>query len=268
MNDSIYIFKQLQNDVYLDCENDLIEFSFKEFSIFNSADFNYPFTYSSYKIPKGTLSLIEELLTYKKFDLIKYKNEFVYLLVYCQAMFLEIREIYSDEVILDFQDEDNDYENLFNILEEYLFSTKKPHSISFKFNEETSIVNTIKNKDVVNDVFKSICYNLQINKENFFQVKETKLKESSHIKYGKGGEYIKQIIVNVLVEFLKLHLDKKTSDSTIFRFCGCFLHLCQIPYNSVEKEILLSSIENEFKTIEPQYISHIYNKRKIVFSQK
>lgn len=268
MSESVYIFKQLQNDAYLDCENDLIEFSIKEFSILDSPYLNYPFSYSSYKIPKRTLLLTEELLAYNKFDLIKYKNEFVYFLVYCQAMYLETKEIYSDELILDFQDEDNDYENLFDILEEYLFSNKKPHSISFKFNEETNIINTIKNQDVINDIYKSICYNLEINKENFYQVKETILKESSHVKYGKGGEYIKQIIVNVLVDFLKLHLDEKISDSTIFRFCGCFLHLCQIPYNSTENEILLSTIESEFKSIEPQYILHIFNKRKIVFTQK
>ena len=266
MNESVYIFKELKDGHYVDYESDLIQFSHTDFSDLNIEDFEYKFEYSNYKIPKNILTHLNQLLSYKEFNLSEYENDFIYFLAYSQVLFLELNQLYSDEVIKLYHEEDKEYENLFKIIEEYFFGDNKPHSISFKFHKNVKGVKTINNKIVISDIFDSICKNLQINPDNFYERKAEILESASHIKFEKGGEYAKQTIVVSLANFLKDHFGENISFNKILQFCGCFLHICQIPYSNTENEILITSIEDEFKSIEYQYIMHIYNKRKNLFS--
>lgn len=260
-----YIFKLFTNNVYTPCEKDTVVIPYHPSKLLSNLTSLHSFGYSYGKIPNETLSLLTDLLEYNDFKLSDYKDDFISLIMFVQEMYIEHKEIYDDDILLDFKEENKEYENLLNIIEEYLFSKNKVDSIRFKFVRQNNSLKNIKNPNVADAIFKSICRDLGLDRNNFFEVKETLLKSEYHIKHGKGGEYIKQMVIISLADSLKEITSNKTSFSEILKFCGCFLLLCQIPVDNKESQIDLTDISQNFSSIEYQNLQHYYNKRSNFF---
>lgn len=265
MSEENYIFKKIENDNYIDFTENLSSVQYTQLIYFTHLQEKFTFSYLNSKIPFDLLKFIDDLLS--KYRIIEFKTEFTSLLMFVQDMFCSFKDSYSDDLINDFTDEDKEYKNLFNILELYLFSEiNKPQSIAFKFKQKDNKISTIENSIVVEDIFKSILKNLDINKNNFYKKRDQILSQSEHIKHNAGGDYVRVLIVKTLFYFLK----SKTSgfsENQLLKFCGCFLHLCQIPYYHKISEIQIDSIESELNSIEPAILRNFIKRPNQLFTK-
>ncbi len=67
-------------------------------------------------------------------------------------------------------------------------------------------------------------------------------------------------IVQALFDFLKAHTDS-ISDNKALKFCGVFLHICQIPSNRKSNDIAIEKIEDALFLIDHQNLMHLKNGR-------
>ncbi|CAA7386968.1 hypothetical protein [Chryseobacterium fistulae] len=265
VDESTYIFKEFNNGLYIDYAENLISVPFTSLENFTDLTDQYSFPYSISQIPDEILKFLDELLILYKFK--EFKEEFTSLLVFIQEMYLTYKEVQSDDLIPQFVEEDKEYQNLLKIIEIYLFKKEiEPHSIAFKFSETVTEISTIKNSTVIDDIFKAICKNLGIDQNNFHEKKAKIIENSQILKPGKGGEYVKELSVSILYNFLRAK-SNNNSKNELLRFCGCFLHLCQIPYNDSDNEFFITTISYELTCIDTQYLRHIIMRPKNLFTK-
>ena len=257
MNGNVYILKKyIDKQNYSEFTEDLVEQNIEPLQNITFLEHNNS-SFRKIKLPNTSLQALDFILN--KFELSKFKEEFLSLISLTQNLYLTYLEIYSDELINDFKDEKKELQNFLNIIEEYLNNGKKSiHSISFKFNTEN--FNPIKNKFLLEDLFKSLLINFDINRDNFLQRKQELLLQSETIKHKKGGEFVKSELVKSLAVFLKSNVSN-ISEITALRFCDYFLHICQIQSNNNDEEIVLENYEDDFNGIDYQNLKHFLTNR-------
>lgn len=252
MTENIYIFKEFTNNGYINYTNKIVSVPFKPLIHFNNLSYKYIHNITSSLIPEDTLKLLKQLVEY--YNVEDFIDEFTSLMIFSQSMYIEYYEISSDELINIFIEEDKEYLNLLNIIEQYLFVEKnKLQSITFKFQQKDPKISPINDNIVLGTILKSICQSLVIDKDNFKERKNEIVASTEIIKPNKGGDYIRMVVVKSLFHFLKSKINFK-SDSYLLRFCGYFLHLCQIPYNQKITEIQIENLQDGLDIIEPSVI--------------
>lgn len=262
---SSYTFKKWQDGFYID-ETDNVT-SVPLFSTIPPViDFTPSSTISEVNISAATKILFEELIDF--FKVKEIEPELFTILVHLQDTYISFEEAYRDPMISEFTDENRDYNNLLNILEEYFFNPNNAlKNISINFGKDPDVkISPIKSKSVMEDVLKSICRNLNITKENFFDTKSLILAENKHISHGKGGEYIRHEVINELHQYIKT-IKKDDADTKIFKFIGCFLHICQIPAYSTIDSIQIDSVKEEFDSIEVAKMRHYLKRPRKIFTK-
>lgn len=262
---SSYTFKKWQDGLYIDETDNIITVPVSS-TIPLVIGFTPSSTISEAKISTETKLLFEELVELSKVKEIE--SELFTIFVHLQEAYISFEETFTDLRIPEFIDENKEYDNLFNILEEYLFNADNSlKSISFNFVKDTDKkVSPIKNEAVIKDVIKSVCENFDITKENFTHTKNRIQDESRLINYRKGGEYIRQEVVRELFQYIKT-IKKNDSEYKILKFIGCFLHICQIPANSTVDYIQIDSIKEELNSIEVPLMRHYLYRPKKIFTK-
>ena len=154
MEQNKYNFKVYDNGVYQNAQINLITKTYLVSEITDAFN-NSSFPYSKFCIPESKVKKLHQLL----FDnnLIHFEDEILSFLVYAQYMYIEFDKIYKDKSIEMFIQEDEEYKILLNMIESYYSSNKNELcSIRFNFLTKSNSV-TIKNKEVLTDIFNSIC---------------------------------------------------------------------------------------------------------------
>ena len=112
------------------------------------------------------------------------------------------------------------------MIESYYSSNKNElSSIRFNFLTKSNSV-TIKNKEVLTDIFNSICKNLKITRENFQQRKSEIIEGSKIIRLNKGG----RVVVTLFIKSLFDYFQKTTTftENSIFNIIGELLTIAEI----------------------------------------
>ncbi|MBX2948798.1 MAG: hypothetical protein KF704_05930 [Crocinitomicaceae bacterium] len=260
-----YIFKRFENNSYDNYTENLVSIPYTPLLHFSEISDKHSFTYDTTQIPQKTLGLLDKLL--EIYSVNEFREEFTSLLIFVQSMYIEYNDSYSDELIQMFIEEDKEYQNLLDIIEQYLFSEKnKLQSIRFNFLKNDTKTTTIRNATVIDNIIRSICKSLAIDKDNFYERKNEILENSTLIKPNKGGDYVRMLLVKSLFDFLKIHI-QNTSENQRLKFCGYFLHLCQIPYHQKITEIQVEDIENELGLIEPSVLRNFVERPNQVYTK-
>src|SRR5690606_23055434 len=110
---------KFENNSYIDYTENLVTVSYQPLLYFTDLKKKYKFIYTTSQIPERTLELLNELLEYYRAN--QFRDEFTSLLVFLQSMYIDFEEVFSDDLIETFIEEDKEYENLLNIIEKYLF---------------------------------------------------------------------------------------------------------------------------------------------------
>lgn len=265
MVENTYIFKKFESKSYSDYTGNLVSVTYQPLVYFTDLEDKYNFIYIISQIPAKTLELLNELLQH--YDINDFKEEFLSLLVFVQAMYIDNVDAFSDELIEMFIQEDKEYENLLSIVEKYLFfKNNKLQTITFKFQQTDIKISPLKNIIVIDHILSSICKSLNINKKNFYERQEEIIKDSKLIRPNKGADYVRILVVNLLFNFLKSKVQDK-SDKKLLRFCGYFLHLCEIPYYNKLTEIQIENLQDGLDSIEPTTLRHILERPNQVFTK-
>lgn len=260
-----YIFKRFENNSYDNYTENLVSIPYTSLLHFSEISDKHSFPYDTTQIPQKTLELLNGLLEIYSAD--EFKEEFTSLLVFVQSMYIDYDDIYSDELIPMFIEKDKEYQNLLDIIEQHFFFKKnKLQSVRFGFLKSDTKTSTIKNSEVTDFIINSICKSLDIDKDNFHERKNEILEDSTLIKPNKGGDYVRMLLVKSLFDFLKTHI-QNTSENHRLKFCGCFLHLCQIPYHQKITEIQVEDIENELGLIEPSVLRNFVERPNQVYTK-
>ena len=112
------------------------------------------------------------------------------------------------------------------MIESYYSSNKNElSSIRFNFLTKSNSV-TIKNKEVLTEIFNSICKNLKITRENFQQRKSEIIEGSKIIRLNKGG----RVVVTLFIKSLFDYFQKTTTftENSIFNIIGELLTIAEI----------------------------------------
>lgn len=210
------------------------------------------------RLPENSILNLKELLTY--FGLAKFKNEFLSFISIAQSTYLLYNEKVEGKEIQDFLSEKKDLEILFDALESYLFQSRKElHSISFKFQTKPTI--SIKNFLVIDDIYKSLLQYYSLTKDNFQEKKFNLINEFTNpFNYKKGGQFVVMNLIKCLFQFIKQEIND-ISDNKALKFCGVYLHICQIPSNRKSDSIAIEGIENSLHLIDHQNLMHLKNGR-------
>lgn len=263
MSSNIYKLKKYnENSNYTDFSCDLISKKIEDlkhidFNLFeesNNFKSDSKTQYDFLELPEKSYQDLNSLLDY--FELKSFETEFLSFISITQNKYLLYEDQPNDKLYQNFLDLKKDLKGLIDILEKYLLS-KKPdhHSISFKFHTEKT--NTINNLFLLDDIYRSIAQSYKINKDNFHIRKEEILLElATTFNYKKGGKFVIIKVVQALFDFLKTQKETK-SDNELLRFCGVFLHICQIPSNSNTEDINIGEIEDSLKLIDHQNLRHL-----------
>lgn len=233
-----YIWRKFENVNYINIDERIRCYEYDVTTrIELSTELNHltsPFnkSFSLAVIPIEMDSLLEELL--REFNLLIYKPQFLIIGFSLQKIYSDNFNIQKDNLSSDFENENEDYLKLLDILREYLFAQDKNHlhSISFKYN--TGITQPIKNFFAVDTIYEAMCIGLDINKENFDERKIDLLSKCNNYKVEKYPEKIKTEFIQAIYNYIKPSFD---TDNTSLRFIGCFLNIFQVPSNNKEHEI-------------------------------
>lgn len=260
-----YVFKVFRDDSYSNESSNLIsvELDSKDFN--ETWDFLKVSDIAQVSISNRTLILLKSLIS--KFDISSFETLLLNIGVNLQNAFIIYQDSYNDIILDDFKKEDNEYRNLLNIIEEYFFnSSNELNSISFNFNKKNFPISPFKNQSVLTDIMNGVTKYLDINVENFHSRKKQILEDTIQIKKGKGDEFIRTRLVQELFKFFKTE-KPQFSDYYILQFIGCFLHVCQIPYNSTITEIQIDSIEEEINSIDVNLMRLYIDRPKSIFTK-
>jgi hypothetical protein len=233
-----------------------------KFTIFNEPTESF----SSLTIPKTSLDDLIALLN--NFKLNKFEDDFLTLIAIIQHNFILYDEKFEGNLYEDFLKDKEAFKSLMNVLEIYLFDEKKElNSISFKFITKKTI--TLKNFFIVDDIYKVFLKNYGLNKKNFQSRKQELLTDyySTNFNFKKGGDYVISQSIKALFNFLQ-EKNIDITDNDTLRFCGVFLHICQIPSNKKNDDVMVGDIENIIKTIDPKNLRHYINDRPIFFTNE
>ncbi|WP_350284347.1 hypothetical protein [uncultured Croceitalea sp.] len=204
-----------------------------EFNLFEGRRENPNQYFSELLLPNESHEDLIKLLEY--YALTDFENEFLCLVANVQNTYLLYKESFDIPMSGEFLGIGDDIVKLIDALERYLF--KKPtdtFSISFKKQNRDSI--TLKNTFIVNEVHNLLLNKYGMSKDNFQQIKNELLEQNTVFDYRKGGSYVLSNIVRSLTNFVLTCVEKNISENEALRFCGVFLHICQIPSNNNEDE--------------------------------
>lgn len=243
-----YNFKVFNNGSYLNESGNLISIELNPHDLDEEWDFLKASEILEVRISINSLNFLKSLIS--KYDLLNFEMYFLNLGINLQNSFILYQDSYNDAILDDFKSEDREYKNLLNIIEEYLFNDNNVlHSISFNFNRKNFSTSPFKNKYILSDLMVAITKHLNITVKNFHERQRQILESNVQIKKGKGDEYIRTKFVRELFTFLKKQ-KPVSSNYSILKFIGCFLHIFQIPFYSTIQEIQIDSIEDEIKLID------------------
>lgn len=234
--------------------NDLKHIEFNLFEESNQFKSESKVQYDFLTLPKKSYEDLLSLLDY--FELKSFETEFLSFISITQSTYLLYDNDPETKLYHDFLNLKKDLKKLIEVLELYLFRDKDEHySISFKQN--TGSATTFKNAFLLNHIYESIVQYFEINKDNFQTRKEEILSEhAATFNYKKGGKFVIIKSVKALYDFLKTQKEN-TSDNELLRFCGVFLHICQIPSNSNSEDLSIGEIEDSIKLIDHQNLRHL-----------
>jgi len=262
MNQDVYKLKKYQEEsAYVNFEVESItkQTTRLQYISFQLCEGEATSTVKRLNLPKYVYKNLLALLSH--FELETYEIEFLSFISISQEyyLFYKNKKEISDEMTAFFIHEKRDLNTLLDALERYLFDDSKDlYSISFKFLNKPSKI--IKNFFVLDDIYKSIVSELCLNRENFQVRKKELLSETNDFNFKKGEQYIIMKIVQALFDFLKAHTDS-ISDNKALKFCGVFLHICQIPSNRKSNDIAIEKIEDALFLIDHQNLMHLKNGR-------
>lgn len=219
--------------------------------------------FSILRLPESSYQNLQELLN--KFELQVFERDFLYYIALTQNSFLlykyDVNQNVSDRELLDhFIYEKKDLNKLMNILELFVLGDKgKLKSISFKFSKNKT--QTINNFFVIYDIYESIIESFGLNENNFDRYKKKILEKANNFDFKKGDKYVKMIVIQNLCEFLKYHKSDIKGNQAL-RFCGLFLHICQIPSNNEDAiDISIDNINDSLNSIDVNNLRHYKNGR-------
>lgn len=213
------------------------------------------------KLPESSYDDLVRLL--EKFELSEFEKEFLSLVLVTQKSYLERPGIDNTPNLLDdFLNQKKDYEKLYEVLGEYISSINngeknKIQQITIGYNNKNY---TLRNLFVINSLMNTIIESQgfeqsTLSSEGFNELVEKKTSELERFNHLKGRRFITSCVVYILDKFLEKHT--KISDNMRLKFCGVFLHICQIPSNKKYPDILVDKdIENSLQTIAHTNIRH------------
>lgn len=210
-----------------------------------------------FKLPLNTYKTFKSLLSY--FELDVFENEFLTLMVLGQKNYLTYQNQDFNDIDL-YNDFLNERKSLLKLIELLQFSKSNKESlksISFKFsNDKKSEV--IKNFFIVDDIYSALLSYYGLTNNNFENRKKELLSDLDRLKHNKGKDYIKSEIVNTIFNFIKSKKENY-SDNRVLKFCGVFLHICQIPSNNKKNsqfDFDIENIEDAIELIDVQNMRH------------
>ncbi|MBE7633151.1 hypothetical protein F7642_02250 [Tenacibaculum finnmarkense genomovar ulcerans] len=254
--------KYTKDSIYTEFESELISieiFPIKEIT-FILFDEVINTSKSIIQLPKTSLNHLEKLL--QEFNLESFTNEFLTLTALTQKNYLLYNDKLDNNLHTDFIDEKKDLIKLLDVINHSFSNKKDLHSISFKYNSNQS--KTIKNFFVLDEIHEALAKYYDVNKSNFSKKKDELLKLTNQFNYKKGKDYIKSKVVISIFAFLEKNYPN-ISENQSLKFCGVFLHICQIPSNNNDPIIETINIKNSLELIDHQNIRHYKNQRFTFF---
>lgn len=250
--------KYTKDSTYTEFESELISIEIlplKEIT-FILFDESFNTSKSIIQLPKTSLNHLEKLL--QEFNLESYINEFLTLVALTQKNYLLYNDELDSDLHKDFIDEKKDLIKLLDVINHSFSNKKDLHSISFKYNSNQS--KTIKNFFVLDEIHEALAKYYDINKSNFSKKKGELTKLTNQFNYKKGKDYIKsKVVISILTFLEKKH--PGISENQSLKFCGIFLHICQIPSNNNHPIIEIGNIKDSLELIDHQNIRHYKNQR-------
>ncbi|QCD61119.1 hypothetical protein [Tenacibaculum maritimum] len=260
--DTFKLKKYTEDYVYTEFESELISreiFPLKEIT-FILFDESINTSKSIIQLPKTSLNHLEKLL--QEFNLESYINEFLTLVALTQKNYLLYNDDLDSDLHKDFIDEKKDLIKLLDVINHSFSNKKDLHSISFKYNSNQS--KTIKNFFVLDEIHEALAKYYDINKSNFTKKKDELTKLTNQFNYKKGKDYIKSKVVISIFSFFENNYPN-ISENQSLKFCGVFLHICQIPSNNSDPVIGIRNIKHSLELIDHQNIRHYKNQRFTFF---
>ncbi|MFN4149909.1 MAG: hypothetical protein ACK4IX_03115 [Candidatus Sericytochromatia bacterium] len=208
-------------------------------------------TYSQTKIPKENNKLLISLL--ELYGIETHLDSYVTIGCALQYTHQINYNNEMDSVTEDFNTTKRDYKNFLEVLEKYILldNKKNAQSISFKFRNKT---HTISNTFILNDVYKALLNQYDINIENYQIRKEDILSKTNQIKVEKYDEKVKTDFAQLIYNNIKSP-DLKQAD--VVKFIGTFFTLFEVPTNNNFQRIELYENINDFKeSIDLKNFSH------------
>lgn len=208
------------------------------------------------QLPKTSLNHLEKLL--QEFNLESYINEFLTLVALTQKNYLLYNDDLDSDLHKDFIDEKKDLIKLLDVINHSFSNKKDLHSISFKYKSNQS--KTIKNFFILDEIYKALAKYYNVSESNFTKKKNELIKLTNQFNYKKGKDYIKSKVVISIFSFFENNYPD-ISENQSLKFCGVFLHICQIPSNNSDPVIEIRNIKHSLELIDHQNIRHYKNQR-------
>lgn len=274
MEEATYNYKLRINGSYVSVSNDCEHLSLSSGGFYKAGDEvdfdHFLGKYESILVPKNIIRLSEQLL--EKYNLTYSISEFVSLLAAVQDSYLTFAEQdHTQPIFKDYETEDEDWINLFNNIEAYLFrkngeynfpsikfsSVKREVSHSGKFIPSHNTVN-ITNTFVINDIYDALCNAWKINRENFSEKKKEFLQATNKYAFSQAANKIKTEFARILHSLIfpsVIHIKNEKN-----RCIGFILNLAQISYN-LKKDDLELNLEQDLsfnlRLIAYQNVEHL-----------
>lgn len=143
-------------------------------------------------------------------------------------------------------------DNLLKVIEEYLRypNMDNVHSISFKFNKQTTV--SIKNKFVLLELFDAISKGYGLTWQNFSEINDPSKKNK--LLATKSHEKLKTEFIQSFYNFI---YPSYNNDSNTLKFIGAFMYIFNVPINRDESEIEhYLDIDDLLKSINIKSLKH------------
>jgi hypothetical protein len=256
-----YIWKKFEDDSYKTISVDSVEtleHSTTELSMFegklNSSSKTFQKLHQVIAIPKVNDLVLNNLLA--EYNLGN-KEQLLTLGCSLQELYSSHYNAHYDDLSKDFDAYNEEYVNLLEAIEKYLFAPKKAplDSIAFKMKHPHPSV-SIKNFFVLDDVYEAICIGFDITGDNFETRKKELIGVPNKIKFFRYDSQIKKDFIKSFYEFVEPIVGSK---SIALKVIGTFLHIFEIPSNNKEFDgniELYIDINEQLKSIDIKNLRH------------
>ncbi|WP_282112350.1 hypothetical protein [Maribacter stanieri] len=262
--DKMYTLQELSKSTFIPFSEEMVQFNTLDVSSIikdpNELFLNFYKQFAFVSIPKSYFDWIEKLLTEYN---IKCQDKFVTLLCSFQFVYLPHMDKQLDiPLVKDFNEEHNEWELFFNVLEEYLIKDNFDYkNISFQF--ESKKKHSINNYWVNKDIYEAIAVGFGITKDNFFERKKEILNDTLKLNLNKSDKYILSILVQTLSSLWSI---EGKIQNIHLRFIGFFLNLAGVKVSNDNQPIeIFDSLEDNLKHVEVKNVRHYYNGRTKYF---